>query len=264
MTHQNHNCYYMYGKHAITAALSNKARKYDEIHCVDNALEYLQKLNIPLPKNVILYDNLQSLIQKLKIPNDSVHQGLVLTVQRLTQPTFDEFIELHENETAQNNKGSILVLLDKISDPHNIGAIIRTSAAFNASAVITTEHGTPNENGVIAKAACGGLEHLPLIKVVNLSRTISELQQLGYYVIGLSSEGNLQDIEQLVKQKILTGDESKIAIVLGSEDLGLRRLVAEKCDVLAKIAMADKMESLNVSNACAIALYQCYRVILQQ
>ena len=252
---RNQNIYYMYGKHTISAALANQKRKCLEIHCTENGLNHLQKLKSKIPKDIQIYDNIQSLTQKLKIPIDSVHQGLVLVVQRLVQPTFDEFIESSENNILQSNMMSTLVLLDKICDPHNIGAILRTSTAFNAAAVVTTEHGVPDENAVIAKAACGGLEHTPLIKVVNLARTISELQEYGYYVIGLSAGANNVDIRKVITQIPAI---KKIAVVLGSEDVGLRRLVGEKCDVLAKIIMADKMESLNVSNACAIALYECH------
>ena len=170
-----------------------------------------------------------------RLPGDSVHQGLLLEARPL------EPIDLSELPP----KGLVLVL-DQVTDPHNVGAIVRTAAAFGVDAIITTERHSPAMTGVLAKSASGGLEHVPLCTVVNLARALESLGDMGYLRIGLDSDGpaSLED----------TPFERPLALVLGAEGKGLRRLSRENCDSLARLDMPGAIRSLNVSNACAVAL----------
>ena len=170
-----------------------------------------------------------------RLPPDSVHQGLLLEARPL------ESLDIADLP----GKGLVLVL-DQVTDPHNVGAIVRTAAAFAVDAIVTTERHSPHMTGVLAKAASGGLEHVPLCVVVNLARALEALGDMGYLRVGLDSDGpaSLED----------TVLSHPLALVLGAEGKGLRRLSRENCDVLARLDMPGAIRSLNVSNACAVAL----------
>ncbi len=170
-----------------------------------------------------------------RLPPDSVHQGLLLEARPL------EPIDIADLPA----KGLVLVL-DQVTDPHNVGAIVRTAAAFAVDAIVTTERHSPHMTGVLAKSASGGLEHAPLCTVVNLARALEALGDMGYLRVGLDSDGpaSLEDTEL----------SRPLALVLGAEGKGLRRLSRENCDVLARLDMPGAIRSLNVSNACAVAL----------
>ena len=169
------------------------------------------------------------------LPRDAVHQGLALEARPL-----DVYDITDVPET-----GTVLVL-DQISDPHNVGAILRTAAAFGVVALVTTERHAPEMTGVLAKSASGGLEHVPVVGVVNLARALDALAKRGYQLIGLDSEGTVP-LETVVPS-------AARALVLGAEGKGLRRLTRERCDVVARLDMPGAIKSLNVSNACAVAL----------
>ena len=170
-----------------------------------------------------------------RLPGDSVHQGLLLEARPL------EPIDLADLPA----KGLVLVL-DQVTDPHNVGAIVRTAAAFGVDAIVTTERHSPAMTGVLAKSASGGLEHVPLCTVVNLARALETLGNMGYLRVGLDSDGPAS-LEN-------TPLERPLALVLGAEGKGLRRLSRENCDTLARLDMPGAIRSLNVSNACAVAL----------
>ncbi len=170
-----------------------------------------------------------------RLPADSVHQGLLLEARPL------ESLDIADLPA----KGLVLVL-DQVTDPHNVGAIVRTAAAFAVDAIVTTERHSPHMTGVLAKAASGGLEHVPLCVVVNLARALEALGDMGYLRVGLDSDGPAS-LEDTVLSRPL-------ALVLGAEGKGLRRLSRENCDVLARLDMPGAIRSLNVSNACAVAL----------
>ncbi|MCW6506521.1 RNA methyltransferase [Hyphomicrobiales bacterium BP6-180914] len=170
-----------------------------------------------------------------RLPRDAVHQGLLIEARPLAALDLDDLPE----------QGLVLVL-DQVTDPHNVGAILRTAAAFGAAALITTERHAPDLTGVLGKAASGALEHVPIITIVNLARALEALGDRGYTRIGLDSEGAvpLQTVEVA----------KATALVLGAEGKGLRRLTRENCDVIAKLDFPGPIKSLNVSNACAAAL----------
>jgi 23S rRNA (guanosine2251-2'-O)-methyltransferase len=144
-----------------------------------------------------------------------------------------------------------IVILDQISDPHNVGAIMRTAAAFNAAAIIIAKNNAPDESANIAKIACGTMEITPIIKVVNITKTMEQIKEYGYWCIGLDGHA---------KQSISSSNlPDKLALVLGSEGKGIRKLVKQTCDLLVTIPMNPNVESLNVSNAAAISLYEISR-----
>ena len=143
------------------------------------------------------------------------------------------------------------MILDQVTDPYNVGAILRSAAAFDALAVVMQQRHSAPINGVLAKAACGALESVAIKEVVNLSKTIKELQQDNYWTVGLSGHADM-DIRAAKLNR-------NTALVMGAEGAGIRRLVAENCDALVKLPISEQMESLNVSNAAAVALYELYK-----
>lgn len=170
-----------------------------------------------------------------RLPAGAVHQGVLLEARPLAAISLDDLPER-----------GLLLVLDQITDPHNVGAILRTAAAFDAVGLVTTTRNTPEMTGVLAKAASGGLDHVPIVTVVNLARALEQIGDLGYRRIGLDSDGaeSLGDVEPA----------DATALVLGAEGKGLRRLTRENCDMIARLDVPGAIKSLNVSNACAAAL----------
>jgi len=229
----------LFGKHACLAALANPMRKIKRVLVTKNTQADLGKA-LANVKNITPIDG-----QKLEsmLPPGSVHQGIGMECKPLAQPSLQDWLR-------QNIEKPVL-MLDQISDPHNVGAILRSAAAFDVGAVIATDRNAPTESGVMAKAASGALEIVPLITVTNLVQAMELLKKAGYWTAGLDSAAK----QALHEAKL----DHKTALVLGAEGSGLRRLSAEHCDFLVKLPMSDRMESLNVSNAAAIALYELYR-----
>lgn len=223
---------WLYGKHACLAALSNPNRTCLKFLATKNALQSLDGMTFAVTPQIS--DGLT--IARL-LPEDAVHQGMALQVKPLPETTIESVLSRNP-----------LVVLDQVTDPHNVGAILRSAAAFNAGAVIVTKDHAPEESGTLAKSASGALEVVPLIRVTNLSRTLETLKQHGYWCLGLDGYADT------LLHKIDTS--SKTVLVMGAEGKGLRRLTRDNCDILAKLPISRDIESLNVSNAAAIALYQ--------
>lgn len=218
---------WIYGKHSSLAALNNPGRQVSRIVASKNVANELG-----LHKAEILDDaRIASIVGK-----DAVHQGLAVQVSPLPE------IDLHEADL-----GNLVILLDQVTDPHNVGAILRSASAFGANAVITTERNSPSETGVLAKAASGALEYVQYIREGNLAEAMQYLKKQGFWIGGMDGEAP-NSIEEI------KGYE-KIAIVMGAEGQGMRHKTREYCDFLIKIPMDERQESLNVSNAAAIALY---------
>jgi 23S rRNA (guanosine2251-2'-O)-methyltransferase len=179
------------------------------------------------------------------LPHGAVHQGAALEAAPLKALALDEVLE----QPAEGRR--IVLVLDQLSDPHNVGAILRSAAAFGATAVVVQDRHAPPQSGALAKAASGALDTIPYVEVVNIARTLEELGRRGFWRIALAGDG-----QQSLRDAVPAGD---VALVLGSEGEGIRRLVREHCEAAAFIPMGGAMESLNVSNAAAIALYELRR-----
>ncbi len=231
---------WLYGLHAVRAALANPRRKVKRAVMTARAAEEIgTKLLGRVRHEITQIDTVARLV-----PPGSVHQGVALQCDPLSKLSLADAIKPSERRR-------IVLVLDQISDPHNEGAILRTAAAFGASAVVVQDRNAPPESGVLAKAASGALDIVPLVTVVNISRALDELGKLDFWRIALASDG-----EAPLKDAAGTGD---VALVLGSEGSGIRRLVREHCDAAAFVPMEAAMDSLNVSNAAAIALYELRR-----
>lgn len=236
-TKQN-SALWLYGHHAVVAALQNPNREKVQLKMTKESV---------LPDKLIGKTNAQVVsrqeIDALAGPN-AVHQGLALQVKPLPQKTLNDVLEKIPQK-------AVILILDQVTDPHNIGAILRSAAAFDALAVVIPDAGAPEESGTLAKSACGALEIVPLIRVTNLARTMQQLKDAGFWCLGLDGYA-----KEYISDKKLP---ARTAFILGSEGDGMRRLTAENCDYTIKLPMSDKMESLNVSNAAAVALYEFYR-----
>jgi 23S rRNA (guanosine2251-2'-O)-methyltransferase len=227
----------MYGWHTVTAALQNPARHVRKLLATENAARRLsgEGVSSRVPPEVVR----PSAIAERLLP-DAVHQGLYLETDPLPSPAIEDLPA----------RGTVLVL-DQITDPHNVGAIFRSAAAFAASAIVMTQRHSPEATGALAKAASGALEHVPLINVQNLARALTTLKQSGFFVVGLDSTGDA-DLTDLALR-------APLALVLGAEGKGLRQLTKAICDHVARIDLPGDIKSLNVSNAAALALYVASR-----
>ena len=232
---------WLYGIHAVTAALANPRRKVLRAVLTERAAQEIGAKLLGRVKHEIADTNAVSRL----LPEGAVHQGVALQCEKLPK------LDLEDVLSAPSEKRRIVVVLDQISDPHNEGAILRSAAAFGASAVVVQDRHAPPESGVLAKAASGALDTVLYVEVVNISRALEDLGRLGFWRIALAGDG-----EQVLAEATTRGD---IALVLGSEGSGIRRLVREHCDTSAFIPIDQKTESLNVSNAAAVALYELRR-----
>ena len=223
----------LYGSHAVTAAIANPNRQIKRFLATEQAADkhFDEAKARGLTIAVVDNDEINAITGA-----GAVHQGLAL----ITRPL--EGGDIHDADTM-----SLVVVLDQITDPHNVGAIIRSAVAMGAEAVISTHKNAPRENGLMAKIASGGLDHIEMIQVSNLAQTLDKLQSFNFLTVGLDSEGSKDMTESL--------HGNKIALVLGAEGQGLRRLTRERCDLLARLDMPGAIKSLNVSNAAALSLY---------
>ncbi len=234
---------WLYGRHAVAAALANPERRVRRVLATKNALAWLAPLAIRNEMRAKIEDARPEAIDKA-LPAGAVHQGLAAEVFDLARARLKE-------ACAPAQRQHPVMVLDQITDPQNIGAIFRSAAAFGARAVIVQERRTPSLAGALAKAAAGAVESVPCVKVVNIARALEALANLGYATAGLMAEAD-NDIGGLPK-------DQPIALVLGAEGAGLRKLVGETCTHQTRIPIAAQMESLNVSTAAAIALYEITR-----
>lgn len=232
---------WLYGTHAVQAALANPLRKVQRVVLTERAAaEIGTKLLGRVKSETTENDAITRLLQP-----GSVHQGVAMLCDKLPNRDLEDVL----GGPAQRRR--IVLVLDQISDPHNAGAILRSAAAFGVAAVVVQSRNAPDESGVLAKAASGALDIVPYLQVVNIARALETLGKLGFWRIALAGDGDIP-----LGEAAPLGDT---AIVLGSEGSGIRRLVRETCDAAAFIPMESAMESLNVSNAAAIALYELRR-----
>ncbi len=237
---------WLYGRHAVAAALANPARRIKRGFATKNAADWLGGLGLPQDRLLLIEDARPDAIDRL-LPAGAVHQGLAVEAHDLDRARLKDVCD------PESGGGGLrpVVVLDQITDPQNIGAIFRTAAAFGARAAIVQERRTPPLSGALAKAAAGAVETLPCVKVVNISRALEALGDLGYYCAGLAGDAG-EPIAALPKDR-------PIALVFGAEGAGLRQLVGATCNGLYRIPIDPSMESLNVSNAAAISLYEATR-----
>ena len=224
-----------WGRHAVIAALANPERNVRKLWGTREALAALDLPSI-LP---VVYADVADLGRM--VPNDAPHQGLVAEVDPLEEIWLGDLIEQGRDDRRP------LVVLDQVTDPHNVGAILRSAAAFDALGLVTQDRHAPPESGALARAASGALETVPWVRVVNLSRALDEIAEAGFWRIGLTGHASLNLAEAM--------GEARVAIVLGAEGEGMRQNTEAHCDQLARLPISPKVESLNVSNAAAIALY---------
>jgi 23S rRNA (guanosine2251-2'-O)-methyltransferase len=223
----------LYGWHTVKAALENPARQVRRLYLTENAARRLTDEGVALP---VTPERVRPDAIAARLPPDAVHQGLLAEADPLPAP------ELEEIEPA-----GIVLALDQITDPHNVGAILRTAAGFGVAAVVTTARHSPQATGVLAKSASGALEFVPIVTVQNLARALAALRDRGYLLLGLDSTGEA-DLGELPIR-------APLALVLGAEGKGLRQLTRATCDRVARLDLPGRIKSLNVSNAAALALY---------
>jgi 23S rRNA (guanosine2251-2'-O)-methyltransferase len=222
----------IYGHHAAIAALNNPQRKVHRIYITERNLD---KFNLDTHRSKIKVVDIKQFDSFL--PENSVHQGIAVEVST------KNFVDLN---TLVNEK--LLIALDQLTDPQNIGAIIRSCAAFEVSGIIFPKDNAPTESGALAKAASGTLENISLCKVTNLSRSLNDLKKKGYWIVGLDGHSSTK-ITQF-------NQTDKTVFVMGAEGKGLRNLTKKSCDILVSLPISNNVESLNVSIAAAICLYE--------
>ena len=235
------NTLWLYGLHAVAAALANPRRRLRRLLLTVEAESELAK-RVPRPWRVQA-DIVDRHRFQTFLPEDAVHQGAALLVEPLTPLALEQAIA--------KSDGPVL-LLDQVTDPRNVGAILRSAAAFGAACVVMQDRHAPPETGALGRAASGALEVVPIAREVNLSRAIQALQKAGFWVLGLAGEATKTLAEAAPRDR-------RVALVLGAEDAGLRRLQRETCDELVRLPISPGIESLNVAAAAAVALYELAR-----
>ena len=236
-SHQQHgtaNRPRFWGRHAVAAALDNPQRKVVKAWATRDAAAFMQ---FPKDLAVTLADVAD--LGRL-VPGDAPHQGVVVEVEPLEEVWLDDLL-------TDAPEPAVLLVLDQVTDPHNVGAILRSAAAFAAIGIVTQDRHSPPESGALAKAASGTLETVPWVRTVNLARALDDIAEAGFWRIGLAGDAPMELAEAL--------GPKRVALVLGAEGPGLRPNTREHCDALARLPISSAVESLNVSNAAAVALY---------
>jgi len=230
----------------VDSAINNVSRIIYKILVTKNTNQLIDKY-----KNIIQERNIEvevltnkEISEKIDI-QESVHQGVAIQVKKLELTSIERLLKTV-------NENSVILFLDQITDPQNIGAIIRSSLGFNVDAVITTKDNAPSENATLVKSSAGAFEYVPYIQVTNISRVLNELKESGYWVVAVVQNGT-SSIQEVTKF-------NRIALIMGSEGRGVRDINLKQSDITVKIKMSPKLESLNVSNATAIILHQLYEL----
>jgi 23S rRNA (guanosine2251-2'-O)-methyltransferase len=223
----------LYGWHTVAAALANPQRRIRKLWLTENAARRLADDHIDTR---VTPEIVRPALIDQRLGPDAVHQGLLAEADPLPSPDIDSLPQ----------QGIVLVL-DQITDPHNVGAILRSAAAFAVKTTVTTAHHSPEATGVLAKSASGALELVPIVSVQNLARALRDLNDQGFMTVGLDSQGSENLGAVTLRQPL--------ALVLGAEGKGLRQLTRETCSVVARLDMPGEIKSLNVSNAAVLALY---------
>jgi 23S rRNA (guanosine2251-2'-O)-methyltransferase len=242
---------WIYGRHAVGAALANPLRYWRVLAALAGQESEARGL---VAGALAVWRGAAEPIRVLDragfaaiLPEGAVHQGLALEVEPLAEPDLHELLR----RLPAPSRRQVVLALDQVADPHNVGAVLRSAAAFGAAAVLVTTRHAPPVSGALAKAASGALESLPLVRVVNLVRAFDALKQVGFWICGLD--------ESAATPLAALDLGERVALVLGSEGGGLRRLVAAGCDHLARLPTLPAQPTLNVSNAAAVALYELVR-----
>lgn len=226
-----------WGRHAVTAALANPERTVRKVWGTRDALA---ALSLP-PVVPVVYADVADLGRM--VPADAPHQGLVIEVDPLEDVWLGDLLD--QANVGEDHRP--LLVLDQVTDPHNVGAILRSAAAFDAVGLVTQDRHAPPESGALARAASGALEAVPWVRVVNLARALEEIAEAGFWRVGLTGHADRTLADAIGHQRV--------ALVLGAEGEGMRQNTEAHCDELAKLPISGRVESLNVSNAAAIALY---------
>jgi 23S rRNA (guanosine2251-2'-O)-methyltransferase len=242
---------WIYGRHAVAAALNNPDRHWYRLAVLNGQEQEARTLIATAaaarhgndePIRVLDRGDFAALL-----PEGAVHQGLALAVEPLAEPDLEDVLR----RSAILSGRSVVVVLDQVSDPRNVGAVLRSASAFGALAVVLPVHGSPAVSGALAKAASGALESVPLVRIVNLAHALDRLKEAAFWICGL---------DETASQTLAELDLSeRVALVLGSEGGGMRRLVRERCDYLARLPTRSQQSTINVSTAAAVALYELVR-----
>lgn len=236
---------WLYGLHAVAAALVNPERRPKRLLATDEATLALAAVFADTPHAISPAPATRRDIDAV-LPAGAVHQGVAMLCPPLPPADIADIPDAPA-DGAPPPRRRVVVALDQVADPHNVGAVLRSAAAFGALAVLMPDRHAPEETGTIAKAACGALETVPLVRAVNFARALESLKEKGFWCVGLDGEARKTLTEQNLPDSLV--------LVLGAEGAGLRRLSQEACDFTARLPIRPAMESLNVSNAAAIALY---------
>lgn len=233
----------LYGRHPVTAALVNPNRKISKILCTAETAPEIKEICAKHGLSAGLIKIVDRKEIDRVLPREAVHQGFAVYCSELPEYSLQDICILSDQQPDCH-----VLVLDQVTDPQNIGAIIRSCVAFNTLALVMQDKNSPAETGAMAKASAGTIEHLPICRVTNLSRAIHQLKDAGFWTVGMDGYADIT-IDKMSKS-------GKIAIIMGSEGKGMRRLVEESCDSTVRLPTSDKVESLNVSTAAAIALYE--------
>ena len=242
---------WIYGRHAVAAALNNPERRWYRLAVLTGqeqeagtliATAAAARRGNDEPIRVLDRGDFAALL-----PEGAVHQGLALAVEPLAEPDLEDVLR----RAAILSGRSVVVVLDQVSDPQNVGAVLRSASAFGALAVVLPVHGSPPVSGALAKAASGALERVPLVRIVNLAHALDRLKEAAFWICGL---------DETASQTLAALDlGERVALVLGSEGGGMRRLVRERCDYLARLPTRTPQSTINVSSAAEVALYELVR-----